>query len=161
MGRSAAWLVVTAMISAALSGVASAQNTDTGPVQTAAAQFSSDVTWRESTVLAADFSCAGKVQFAILGGSPKEIVVAIFTEGLGERPALLRFEANAHDIRAAKIRLDDYSLSAEEITGLSGTAPTGYRPSSNCHGVRLSDQGIDAAHIYWDHDHRRFDSWTQ
>jgi hypothetical protein len=161
MGGRATFLIVTALLGAVLPGLATAQKADAGPVQVAAQKFASGVAWRESTVLIADFNCTGNVQHAILGASAHEIVVAIFTAGLGQSPALLRFEANLHDIRAAKIRLDDYTLSAEEITGVSGTAPVGYRPSANCHGVRLSDDSSEAAHIYWDHEHRRFDSWTQ
>lgn len=161
MGRSAGWLIATALMVAMLPGLAMAQNADVGPVQAAAAKFSSGVAWRESTVLIADFNCTGKVQFAILGGSAKEIVVAIFTDGLGQDPALLRFEVDQHDLLATQMRLDDYTMTADEIAGISGKAPTGYRLSSSCHGVRLSDQGVDAAHIYWDHDHKRFDSWSQ
>lgn len=161
MRRSAARLFVAALMGCSLPALAFAQNTDAGPVQAAAAKFSSSVAWRESTVLISDFDCTGKVQFAILGGSAKEIAVAIFTEGLDQSPALLRFEVDAHNLQSAQLRLDDYTMSAGEIAGISGKAPTGYRPSSTCHGVRLSDHGIDAAHIYWDHDNRRFDTWTQ
>lgn len=161
MRRSTANLFAAALMGLFLPAFVFAQSTDAGPVQAAAAKFSSGVAWRESTVLIADFNCTGKVQFAILGGSAKEIVVAIFSEGLDQSPALLCFEVDAHDLHAAQLRLDNYTMSADEIAGISGQAPTGYRPASTCHGVRLSDQGIDAAHIYWDHDHRRFDTWTQ
>ncbi|MDQ2820050.1 MAG: hypothetical protein M3Y65_06600 [Pseudomonadota bacterium] len=161
MRRNTARLIVTALTGFSLSGWGWAQAIDTGPVQAAATKFSSAVTWRESTVLIADFNCTGNMQFAILGGSTKEIVVAMFTDGLDQAPALLRFEADAHELQSAQLRLDNYTMSADEIAGISGKTPTGYRPSSNCHGVRLSDQGVDAAHIYWDHDHRRFDTWTQ
>lgn len=161
MRRSAARLFTATLMGFSLPAPAFAQSTDAGPVQAAATKFSSSVTWRESTVLISDFDCTGKVQFAILGGSAKEIAVAIFRDGLEQAPALLRFEVDAHDLQAAQLRLDNYTMSAEEIAGISGKAPTGYRPSSTCHGVRLSDHGIDAAHIYWDHDNRRFDTWTQ
>jgi hypothetical protein len=161
MRRSVAWLMATALAGAILPGLALAQNTAEGPVQAAATKFFSGAAWRESTVLVSDFNCTGGLQFAILGGSAKEILVAIFTKGLGQPPEILRFDADQHDILAAKMRLDDYTLSADEIAGVSGTAPTGYRPSGTCHGLRVSDEGIDAAHIYWDHDHQQFDTWTQ
>ena len=92
MGLRAALYIATVMMCAFLPGLASAQNPDVGPVQAAAAKFSGTVTWRESTVLIADFNCTGKVQFAILGGSAKEIAVAIFSDGLDHSPALLRFK---------------------------------------------------------------------
>ena len=130
MKRSAAGLLAAALMGCSLAVSAFAQNADAGPVQAAAAKFSSSIQWRESTVLISDFDCTGKVQFAILGGSAKEIAVAIFTSGLDQAPALLRFEVDAHDLQAAQLRLDDYTMTADEIAGISGKAPTGYRPSS-------------------------------
>jgi hypothetical protein len=161
MGRLTRWLAVAACAGAMAPGQATAQISSGTPVRTAAEKFVPGVTWRAATVLQADFACAGKMQQAILGSSANEIVVGIFTDGLEQAPALLRFEADARNRAESKIRLDDYTLTAAEIEGVSGTAPVGYRPSATCHGVRLSDDSSDAAHIYWDHDNRRFDSWTQ
>lgn len=132
-----------------------------GAVHAAALKFAGGIAWRADTVIAADFSCTGKVQQAILGALPDEILVAIFTHGLDQAPEMLRFDAGERNILASKIRVDDYSLSAEEIAGVSGAVPVGYRPSTRCHGVRLSDDTSEAAHIYWDHEHQHFDSWAQ
>ena len=130
-------------------------------VHAAATKFAGGIAWRADTVIAADFSCTGNMQQAILGALPDEILVAIFTHGLQQAPEMLRFDAGERNILASKIRVDDYSLSADEIAGVSGAPPVGYRPSTSCHGVRLSDDTSEAAHIYWDHDHQRFDSWAQ
>lgn len=159
MGRIAGWFVLVVLAGSMHS--ASAQEAQAGPVHLAAEKFSTGITWRESTVLTSDFSCTNQMQFAILGASTKEIVVAIFTGGLDKAPELLRFDATGRNVQAIKIRLDDYSLTAEEIAGVSGETPVGYRPSTTCHGVRLSDDRYDAVHIYWDHEHQRFDSWAQ
>ena len=130
-------------------------------VKAAASRFVSGIAWQESSVLTGDFSCSGKQQNAILGTSDKEIVVALFTQDLSKPPEVLRFASEERKPGEAKIRLEDSSLSKDEIETLSSAVPPGYRPSKTCKGVRLSDDSSEAAHIYWDHDARRFDSWTQ
>jgi hypothetical protein len=149
------------LILAAVIGLASAASVASPAVKAAAARFMEGVQWQEQSVLTADFSCSGKPQSAILGIAKNEIVVAVFTQDLGRAPEVLRFSSDERRPGEAKIRIDDSALSREEITTLAGTAPPGYRPSKTCKGVRLSDDASDAAHIYWDHDARRFDSWSQ
>lgn len=161
MKRIAGWMAATAFAGWVLPGVASAQTIDSSVVKAAADQFVEGVAWSSASVLEADFSCTGKVQQAILGTWAKEIAVAIFTQGINKPPALVQFDASDRNIAATKIRLDDYNLSAEEIAGVSGETPVGYRPSTTCHGVRLSDDSHEAAHIYWNHDNQRFDVWAQ
>ena len=161
MMRIAGWMVATALIGMTSASGATAQTAQGAAVQAAAEKFAGGLLWRASTVLTADFNCTGKVQYALLGTSTKEIAVAIFANGLDQSPALLRFEADGMSIIESKIRLDDYSMTAAEIAGLTGAAPVGYRPATACHGVRLSDDRSDAAHIYWDYDNGRFDSWSQ
>jgi hypothetical protein len=130
-------------------------------VKAAASHFVGGIAWQEGSVLTADFSCAGKAQSAILGTSDKEIVVAVFTQSLAKPPEVLRFASEDHNPAEAKIRLEDSSLTKDEIASLSNATPPGYRPSKTCKGLRLSDDSSGAAHIYWDRDGRRFDSWTQ
>jgi hypothetical protein len=130
-------------------------------VKSAADRFAGGVDWQEQSVLEGDFSCAGRPQNAILGTAGDEVVVAVFTQGLSSPPELLRFASAAANGDAASIGLDESSLSVEEIAGLSGKEPKGYRQSGSCKGVRLDGPGPGVAHIYWDHDGRRFDSWTQ
>jgi hypothetical protein len=155
------WLVAAAVAASALGGSALAQDSQAAAVRAAADKFSGNFMWRPATLLAADFNCTGKVQHAMLGTSVNEIAVAIFADGLDRPPALVRFEGDAQSIAESKIRLDDYTLSPAEIADITGTPPVGYRPSAACHGVRLSDDRSEAAHIYWDHDNQRFDSWVQ
>ena len=161
MAQIAQWLATAAMAGMMLPGLATAQTADGSAVKAAADRFAADIMWRPATVIEADFNCTGKVQPAILGMSEKQIAVAIFTQGLNQPPALVRFDVDGRNPQASKIRVDDYSLSAEEIAGVSGATPTGYRPSTTCHGVRLSDDSYEAAHIYWDHDNQRFETWAQ
>jgi len=157
----AGWLTAAMVAATAWPGVASAQMSDGGIVKAAADKFAAGVAWRGASVLEADFSCTGKVQYAILGTWEREIVVAIFTQGIHQPPALLHFDATNRNTQASKLRVDDLNLTAEEIAGVSGETPVGYRPSTTCHGVRLSDDSYEAAHIYWNHDFQRFDTWAQ
>lgn len=137
---------------------AAAADTD---VKAAADRFVSGIAWQPASVLKGDFSCAGQQQFAILGTSAHEIVVAVFTHGLAQAPEVLRFESAERKAGEAKIRLEESTLSPDEVKTLAGAEPPGYRPSARCKGVRLSDDASDAAHIYWDHGSKRFDSWSQ
>jgi len=161
MGFIQSWMIAAAVAASVVQSTAMAQDVQGLAVRAAAEKFTGSFMWRPATLLTADFNCTGKVQHAILGTSIKEIAVAIFTDGLDAPPALLRFEAEGLRAVESKIRLDDYTLSAAEIADISGAVPVGYRPSGTCHGVRLSDDSSDAAHIYWDHDNQRFDSWVQ
>lgn len=149
---------VAGVLAALLCHLAAAADAD---VKAAAGRFVAGVAWQAQSVLNGDFSCAGKQQHAILGTSAKEIVVAVFTDGLAQAPEVLRFDSEERKAAEAKIRLEDSSLTLDEVTTLAGALPPGYQPSSSCKGVRLSDDASDAAHIYWDHGAKRFDSWSQ
>ncbi len=157
----AGWLAGAALAGVMLPGAAMAQAVDGAVVKAAADKFAEGVAWSSASILEADFSCTGRVQQAILGTWAKEIVVAIFTQGINRPPALVQFDASDRNIPASKIRVDDYNLTAEEIAGVSGETPVGYRQSTTCHGVRLSDDSHEAAHIYWNHTDQRFDVWAQ
>lgn len=161
MRQIAAWLTAAVLAGIALPGLASAQTIDSAVIKAAAERFVTEPEWRSASVLEADFSCSGKIQQAILGTWAKEIVVAIFTQGINQPPSLVKFDAGNRNGKAAKIRLDDYNLTVDEIAGVSGETPVGYRRSTTCHGVRLSDDSYEAAHIYWNHDNQRFDTWAQ
>ena len=152
--------IIHVLLLAALTSASSAALANPA-VKAAATRFAGAIAWQEGSVLTGDFSCSGKPQSAILGTSNKEIVVAVFTQDLSKPPELLRFASEGRAPAEAKIRLEDSSLSKAEIKALSSSVPRGYRPSKTCKGVRLSDDSSDAAHIYWDHNARRFDSWTQ
>ena len=131
-------------------------------VKAAASRFVADVAWQEQSVLVGEFSCEGRQQSAILGLGKGEIVVALFTHDLAHAPQVLRFASDKRKPDAAKIHLDDATaLSLDEVEALAGQVPPGFQSSTTCKGVRLSDDASDAAHIYWDHQAKRFDSWSQ
>ena len=96
----AGWLAGAALAGVMLPGVAMAQAVDGAVVKAAADKFAEGVAWSSASILEADFSCTGRVQQAILGTWAKEIVVAIFTQGINRPPALVQFDASDRNIPA-------------------------------------------------------------
>lgn len=128
------------------------------PVNVAASRFVPNVTWRTESVLTADFSCRGRKEQAILGSTVEEIVIAVFVNGTNERPKLLRYSATARDARTAKLTLESLDYDPEEE---AGGPLRGFQRSKTCKGLNLSDQKIDSAHIYWNHNANEFDDWVR
>lgn len=123
----------------------------------AAAKYLPDVTWRPASVLIADFSCHGRTEQALLGVTQSELVIAVFLNGLGRQPEVLRYSAKVRDPKLAKLTVE--SLDYDPRAPLGQDLP-GFRRSPTCKGLNLSDGLIDSAHIYWNHDTKRFDDWV-
>lgn len=123
----------------------------------AASKFVPGVTWRPKSVLTADFSCEGRKQHAILGITAKEIVIAVFLNGPREPPEVLRYRAGVRDASAARLTIESLDYDPKDEVG---DLP-GFRRSRTCKGLNLSDQRIDSAHIYWNHNAKRFSDWVR
>ena len=123
----------------------------------AAYKFVPGVTWRTKSVLTADFSCRGRKEQAILGVNDKEIVVAVFLNGPTRPPEVLRYSAEMRDAKEARLTTESLDYDPEDAVG---DLP-GFRRSRACKGLNLTDNKIDSAHIYWNHDARRFDDWVR
>ena len=126
-------------------------------IMAAAAKFVPGVTWRPNSVLTADFSCHGRKEQAILGVTAKEIIIAVFLNGIAERPEVLRYSAEVRDANEAKLTIEslDYDPK-DEIGDLPG-----FRRSRTCQGLNLSDDMVDSAHIYWNHEAKHFNDWVR
>jgi hypothetical protein len=127
------------------------------PITTAAARFVPGATWRSNSVLTADFSCRGRKEQAILGVTSSEIVIAVFLNGTGEKPEILRYSAAARNISQTTLTIESLDYAPDEETG----PLPGFRRSPSCQGLNLSDDRIDSAHIYWNHDTQRFADWVR
>jgi len=101
------------------------------------------------------------MQPAILGTSQSEIVIAVFLNGTTSRPEVLRYSAKVRDPASAELKIEDAYSHLKEIADELGAVPPGMQPSETCKGLNLSDGRIDSAHIYWNHDARRFDDWVR
>jgi len=109
-------------------------------------------------VITADVTCRGKLEQAILGSSSSEIVVAVFLNGTSQRPEILRYSAQMRNVGTAELKVEDQNYDPKEEMG---TDLAGFRRSRTCKGLNLSDGRVDSAHIYWNHEARRFDDWIR
>jgi hypothetical protein len=130
---------------------------ETTSVPASASKFVPGVRWRGKSVLVADFSCRSRKEQAILGVTAKEIVVAVFLNGLAEKPEVLRYSATARDPNDVKLTLESLDYDPKDDIG----DLDGFRRSRTCKGLNLSDDKIDSAHIYWNHDAKRFNDWVR
>jgi hypothetical protein len=129
-------------------------------IATAAAKYFPKVIWRIDSVLSGDFSCRGRKEWAILGTDPPYIVVAVFVHGKKKKPDGVGLDTRAGDWHAedAKVFLEDLDYGAD-VYGV-GRPLHGFPRSNTCKGLRVDDHHVDPAHIYWDHDSRRFTYWS-
>jgi len=139
--------IVTLILSAA----------ETPSLPMAAAKFVPGISWQPKSALIADFSCRGHREQAILGMTPNEIVIAVFLNGLTEKPEVLRYSAAVRDRRTVKLTIEHLDYDPKEAVGVD---LPGFQRSRVCQGLNLSDGKIDSAHIYWNHDTKQFDDWT-
>jgi hypothetical protein len=116
------------------------------------------VDWRAESSVSADFTCRGRRESAIVGTTSKEIIIAIFIDGVSRKPDVLRYSAAMRDTRTATLTTEtlDYDPKDEDAGDLRG-----FRRSKTCKGLNLSDEKVDSAHIYWNHEAKRFDSWVR
>ena len=127
-------------------------------VAKAAARYVPGVTWQVKSVVTADFTCEGHKQQAILGFSSSEIVIEVFISGLKSRPETLRYVAKVRYLPTTALTTEDLDYDPREDPGYE---LPGFERSKSCKGLNLGDQETDSAHIYWDHNARRFDDWSR
>jgi len=151
------WLIVSIVFLASIPQTA-AQNASS--VIAAAARYVPGVDWRPKSIVTGDFSCSGRTEKAILGTTPTEIIVAVFLNGTAKRPEVLRYSAKARRASSAALTIEDLNFELKDLQADLGFVPPGLRPSKTCKGLNLSDGETDSAHIYWNHESRRFDDWT-
>lgn len=124
----------------------------------AARRFHPSVQWLAKSAIAADFTCLGRTEHAILGTKKDAIFIAVFTNGLTSRPQLLEYSARVRNSATVAIEPEDQNFDpAKEL----GYKLPGFRPSKTCKGLNFSDGHGDSAHIYWNHAARRFDDWSR
>lgn len=120
----------------------------------AAAKYVPGVRWRPESIVTGDFTCAGRAQQAILGSNDREIVIAVFIHGTGERPEVLRDAVR--NANSAELTSEDLDYDPEEVDRVL----PGFERSKSCRGLQLSDGHTDSLHLYWNHQDRRFDGWS-
>ncbi len=140
---------------------ANASPLDRERLATTAAKFFPKVVWSSTSIIEAEFSCRGRREFAILGKTEGSLFVAIFTRGVQSKPTVLTFSSARRDSHSIGIASEDMDFDPKGVDDDLGPPPKGMRPSKTCKGIALSDGDTDATHIYWNHQKKRFDSWSQ
>jgi hypothetical protein len=99
-----------------------------------------------------DFTCSGHSQQAILGVDRKRpvVVVAVFVNGINNRPIVLEF---SHRPKSATLAAEalDYEVDYEW---------PGFERSTICKGLVVSDDETDPAHLYWNNSAHEFGRWA-
>jgi hypothetical protein len=124
----------------------------------AARKFAPNVNWRARSAVAADFTCRGRRERAILGTDATAIVVAVFVEGTNRKPEMLRYSTEMRDPATAKLKVESLDYDPKEKG--AAVAP-GFHRSKTCKGLNLNDGKIDAAHIYWNRDTLQLSEWVR
>ena len=145
--------MATVLILAVMQAAASSST-----VATAASKFVPNVMWRSKSVLSADFTCRGRKEQAILGSSSTDIVIAVFVNGPTQSPEVLRYSTQMRDPAKARLTLESLAYDA---TDPDAPDLRKYRFSRSCKGLNLDDGRIDAAHIYWNPEAKRFEDWVR
>ena len=136
------------------------QGIDDFNVFSAAMTADRSVNWQKTSILSGDFTCQGKREYAILGTTPQQIVVAVFQPPSQQPVDILRYSGTARRAASAVLATESLDFNIKELEKSLGWLPDGLQPSKSCVGLNLSDKRIDSAHIYWHRKHRRFTSWS-
>jgi hypothetical protein len=144
----------------ALTGVAVAAS-DQADFTAAAEKYYPAATWQSTSLLIGDFSCRGQREAAILGIASTAIVVAVFLDGFNEAPQILEYSTTVRNASSAALATESLDFTLAEIESDIGYIPEGMRSSKTCLGLNMSDQEVDSAHIYWDHNAREFKDWVR
>lgn len=135
--------------------------TTPGEIEAAARRELPGVSWKVESVVAGDFTCRGRQsEYAILGTSKTEIVIAVFASGQSKPVDSMRFPASSRDPKSAVLSKEDLDFEVAELQREVGPLPEGLQPSKTCIGLNLSDGLVDSAHIFWNRKTGRLDSWS-
>ena len=116
----------------------------------AASHYIPNVVWQAKSSVTGDFTCEGHRQTAILGTAGTDVVVAVFLNGLSRKPEELRFDIFETKFSQLRTESLDYELDYDL---------PGFRRSKACLGLNVGDMDHDSAHLYWDHNIKKFGIW--
>ena len=100
-------------------------------------------------------TCEGQPDYAIRGLDPKDIVIAVFINGIASTPEVIRDQERSRDfarIRAESLDYDPKSFLGEDLPG--------FQRSKTCKGLNLYDEMVDSLHLYWNRKTKQFEGWS-
>ncbi len=124
----------------------------------------STVVWDSASKVVGDIDCDSLVDTAMVGRTSKTIQVGIVF-GVPTRTNITTIDI-APEVQNA-LPTGDVSLTAESIDYDPATVEEGpgelegFRKSSTCTGLNLSDGETDSLHMYWNHRANRLDWWRR
>jgi hypothetical protein len=126
-------------------------------VASAASRFAPRVMWQDKSVITAEFTCDGRHAQAILGTTATQIVVAVFVNGLDQKPEVLEYSTQMRSPATARMTAEslDYKSKSPETPDLRK-----FHFPSTCRGLRLDDGRAAAAHIFWNPELKAFADWV-
>lgn len=130
-------------------------------VARAASSAAPDVSWRVDSDLMAELTCQGRTQHAVMGAARNEIAVAVFQDGIGSKPVVLRFPLGKRDVKAIRLSTEKMDYKPDDFADTLGEVPEGLRTSKSCKGLVLGDGGPESVHIYWNHVRGQLYAWIQ
>lgn len=131
---------------------------DATVIKNAAHKYFPMATWQERSIIGGDFTCSGKKEWAVLGTTPSEILVAVFVNGPSVKPEILHYSRSVRNGSTAVLSAEDMDYDPQRDVGY---ALPGFQRSKTCKGLNLSDGEVDSAHIYWNRKARRFADWSR
>lgn len=124
----------------------------------------STVDWDSASAIIGDIDCDRHVDTAMIGRTSRTIQVGIVS-GVSTRPHISTINI-ASEVQNAlptgNVSLTTESIDYDPVTDEGGPgALEGFRRSSTCIGLNLSDGETDSMHMYWNHLANRLDWWRR
>ena len=84
-------------------------------VLSAAVDVDKTVTWQKKSILSGDFTCQRQREFAVLGTSSNEIVIAVFRPPSRKPVDVLRYSGAARSPDAAILTIEPLDFDSKEL----------------------------------------------
>lgn len=125
-----------------------------------ARQLAPAVRWLPQTLQHADFDCDGTPDWLLLGKGQDELLAALLPGRPKAKPLLWRQTWRDVAIADPQPSLEPLDLPDRDFLNMLGYVPEGYRRSSSCQGISISDGETDALHLYWNHQRGLLGMWS-
>src|SRR4051794_22664088 len=76
------------------------------------------VAWQAKSVISGDFTCQKKTEYAILGTSQTQTMVAVFIRGITKTPKLVKYDAQLQNPLTAVLTVGDLEIDPVDAIGV-------------------------------------------
>lgn len=116
------------------------------------------VAWNSNMSQQADFNCDGKKDWAFLGKTKKEIVIAVVLAPISANSKVERVQLISNEIDGLtrpELTLESLDYDPRKM---AGDIP-GFQRSKTCSGLNFSPGETDTFHFFWDHQSGHLNYW--